>query len=93
MLADPEFDESGPIDILLGSDFYPHMLQTKEDVIHSRGLPSAISTDLRWIIVGKITHLTYGIIISTSNIRNRGTDADVLGHGKAKYVGYPDHGG
>jgi hypothetical protein len=29
VLADPEFDESGPIDMLLWSDLYPHMLHTK----------------------------------------------------------------
>lgn len=54
VLADPEFDVPGPIDMLIGSDLYPHMLQSKADIIHSTGLPSAMSTHLGWIVVGAL---------------------------------------
>jgi len=54
VLADPEFDVPGPVDMMIGSDLYPHMLQSKTDKIHSTGLPLAISTHLGWIVVGAL---------------------------------------
>jgi len=52
VLADPEFDIPGPVDMLVGSDLYPHLLQSRADIIHSTGLPSAMNTQLGWIVVG-----------------------------------------
>lgn len=46
VLADPEFDIPGPIDKQIGIDLYPLVLPIKTDVIHSPGLPSAMSTSL-----------------------------------------------
>ncbi|XP_060860374.1 uncharacterized protein LOC132937587 [Metopolophium dirhodum] len=57
VLADPEFDIPGPIDMLIGSDLYPHMLQSRADIIRSTGLPSAMNTQLGWIVVGALDEL------------------------------------
>lgn len=40
--------------MLIGSDLYPHLLQSKSDIIHSPSLPSAMNTYLGWIIVGAL---------------------------------------
>jgi len=52
VLADPEFDIPGPVDMFVGSALYPHLLQSRADIIHSTGLPSAMNTQLGWIVVG-----------------------------------------
>eukprot|EP00102_Acyrthosiphon_pisum_P018371 XP_008190100.1 PREDICTED: uncharacterized protein LOC103311961 [Acyrthosiphon pisum] len=54
VLADPEFDVPGPIDMLIGSDLYPHLLQSRADINHTTGLPSAMNTQLGWIVVGAL---------------------------------------
>lgn len=53
-LADPEFDTPGPIDMLIGGDLYPLVLGTRSDIVHSPGLPSALHTQLGWVIVGAL---------------------------------------
>lgn len=40
--------------MLIGSDLYPHMLQSRADIIHTTALPSAMDTQLRWIVVGAL---------------------------------------
>ncbi|XP_060846541.1 uncharacterized protein LOC132926218 [Rhopalosiphum padi] len=66
VLADPEFDVPGPIDMLIGSDLYPHMLQSKAYIIHSTGLPSAMSTHLGWIVVGALDESPTSPMVSLS---------------------------
>jgi len=56
-LADPEFDMPGPVDMLIGGDLYPFMLQSRSDIIHSPGLPSALHTQFGWIIIGVLEGL------------------------------------
>ncbi|KAL4131322.1 hypothetical protein QTP88_008654 [Uroleucon formosanum] len=51
-LADPDFDTPGPIDMLIGGDLYPLVLCTRSEVIHSPGLPSALNTQLEWVVIG-----------------------------------------
>ena len=68
LLADPEFDVPGPIDMLLGSDLYPHLLQSKADVIHSTGLPSAMNTHLGWIVVGALNGTSTSPMVSLSAV-------------------------
>lgn len=51
-LADLKFDDVPiSIDMLIGSDLYPHMLQSKADIIQNKGLLSSISTHLGWILI------------------------------------------
>lgn len=64
ILADPEFDVPGPVDMLIGSDLYPHILQS--DIIHSTGLPSALSTHLRWVVVGALEESPAAPMVSLS---------------------------
>ncbi|CAH1725392.1 unnamed protein product [Aphis gossypii] len=68
LLADPEFDVPGPIDMLLGSDLYPHLLQSKADIIHSTGLPSAMNTHLGWIVVGALNEISASPMVSLSAV-------------------------
>jgi len=58
VLADPEFDHPGTVDMLIGGDLYPMILQPKADIIHTPGLPSAMHTNLGWIIVGSLRDST-----------------------------------
>ncbi|XP_050056095.1 uncharacterized protein LOC126549771 [Aphis gossypii] len=66
ILADPAFDVPGPIDMLIGNDLYPLVLPTKTDVIHSPGLPSAMSTTLGWVIGGALNKSTMSPVVSLS---------------------------
>lgn len=66
VLADPKFDIPGPVEMLIGSDLYPHMLPSKADIIHSTGLPSAMSTHLGWIIVGALAESPTTPLVSLS---------------------------
>ncbi|XP_050054711.1 uncharacterized protein LOC126549477 isoform X2 [Aphis gossypii] len=53
-LADPDFDVPGSVDMLIGGDLYPFILQSRSDIVHSPGLPSALNTQFGWVIVGAI---------------------------------------
>lgn len=46
VLADPEFDRPAPVNMLIGSDLYQFVIQSKADIIHTAGFPSAMSTSL-----------------------------------------------
>lgn len=66
VLADPKFDKPNPVDMLIGSDLYPLLLQSRADIIYSPGLPSAIITQLGWIIVGALREATSSPLVSLS---------------------------
>lgn len=51
-LADPQFDKSGPIDMLLGADLYPFILVNGQVKI-TPGEPTAMKTIFGWIIMGR----------------------------------------
>jgi len=53
-LADPDFDVPGSVNMLIGGDLYPFLLQSRSDIVHSPGLPSALNTQFGWVIVGAI---------------------------------------
>lgn len=52
VFADPQFNHPAPMDMLIGGDLYPSVIQSWTDVIHTEGLPSAINTQLGWVIIG-----------------------------------------
>jgi len=49
LLADPNFDVSAQIDILLGSDIFSNIVRPRAEIIHSSGYPSALDTLLGWV--------------------------------------------
>jgi len=53
-MADPSFDQPGPIDLLIGADLYPVVMEGGKVVIDD-ALPAAFSTVFGWIIVGSIS--------------------------------------
>lgn len=75
MLADPAFDSPMRIDMLLGSDIFPHIICPRAGIIHNSGFPSALETFFGWIIVGTITnscHLPYtSLTVTTSPLLNQ----------------------
>lgn len=42
------------MDMLIGDDLYPFVIQSKADIIHTAGFPSAMSTNLRWVVIGAL---------------------------------------
>ncbi|XP_015377878.1 PREDICTED: uncharacterized protein LOC107172117 [Diuraphis noxia] len=71
VFADPRFDHPVPVDMLIGEDLYPSVIQSRADVIHTEGLPSAMNT-LGWVIIGALqknnTHtLLTSLSISTTS--------------------------
>lgn len=77
ILADPNFDVPCSVDMLIGSDLYPFLLQPKADIIHSPGLPSAMSTHLGWIIVGSLQEASESPLLSLA-LRSESTIEDLL---------------
>lgn len=51
-LADPQFGKPGPIDLLLGADVFPRIIQTGQ-VIGDTNEPIAINTIFGYVIMGK----------------------------------------
>ncbi|XP_036327135.1 uncharacterized protein LOC118739731 [Rhagoletis pomonella] len=52
-LADPQYNLTGRIDIILGADiFSEYLLQDK--IVHPSGSPSAIQTIFGWVIIGNV---------------------------------------
>lgn len=43
-LANPDFEIPGPIEMLIGSDIYHFILQTRAEVIHSLDLTFTLNT-------------------------------------------------
>lgn len=66
LLADPEFDVPGSIDMLIGGDLYLFTLCSQSEVIHTPGLPSALKTQLGWLILGTLNDSIDAPIISLS---------------------------
>ncbi|XP_050063310.1 uncharacterized protein LOC126552646 [Aphis gossypii] len=52
-MADPSFDQPGPIDLLIGADLYPLVMESGKVVV-GEDLPAAFSTIFGWIIVGLV---------------------------------------
>jgi hypothetical protein len=66
VFADPKFDQPAPIDMLIGEDLYPSVIQSRADVIHTEGLPSAMNTQLGWVIIGALQDNTHTPLTSLS---------------------------
>lgn len=43
-LADPQFDIPAPVDMLIGGDVFPYAVCSKDEIIHTKGFPSALET-------------------------------------------------
>lgn len=54
--------------MLLGSDLYPHLLQSKADIIDSTGLPSAMNTHLGWILVEVLEETSTSPMVTLSAV-------------------------
>lgn len=66
VFSDPQFDHPAPVDMLIGGDFYPSVIQSRADVIHTEGLPSAMITQLGWVIIGALQNNTHTPLTSLS---------------------------
>ncbi|XP_008188407.1 uncharacterized protein LOC103310822 [Acyrthosiphon pisum] len=53
--ADDKFDIPSRIDVLFGADILPSLIRPHADVEHHSGLPSALDTQLGWIIFGSFS--------------------------------------
>ncbi|CAI6372343.1 unnamed protein product [Macrosiphum euphorbiae] len=54
-LADENFDIPSCIDVLFGADILPSLIRSHAGVEHHSGLPSALDTQLGWIIFGSFS--------------------------------------
>lgn len=54
-LADNRFDDLARVDVLLGADILPSLIRPHAGVEHHSGLPSALDTQLGWIIFGSFS--------------------------------------
>ncbi|XP_060871376.1 uncharacterized protein LOC132945621 [Metopolophium dirhodum] len=54
-LADDKFDTPSRIDVLFGADILPSLIRPHAGVEHHSGLPSALDTQLGWIIFGSFS--------------------------------------
>ncbi|XP_050423619.1 uncharacterized protein LOC126835225 [Adelges cooleyi] len=54
LLADPKFDSPSKVDLLIGGDRFPHIMQSRAEVLHHPGCPSAFETLFGWVIVGSV---------------------------------------
>ncbi|XP_060842552.1 uncharacterized protein LOC132922848 [Rhopalosiphum padi] len=66
VFADPRFDHPAPVDMLIGGDLYPSVIQSRADIIHTEGLPSAMNTQLGWVIIGALQNNTHTPLTSLS---------------------------
>lgn len=57
-LADPHFDISAPIDMLLGADVFSRILDGKRVSIHA-SLPAAYGSIFGWIVIGTLSDKDY----------------------------------
>jgi len=53
-LADPTFHKPAPIDILLGGDVYPSVMNGQKIIVDKR-LPAAFSSIFGWLLIGPIS--------------------------------------
>lgn len=61
-LADPDFNVSRPVDILLGADVYPNIILN--GIIRENNTPIAQQTQLGWILSGNVTTLQCNVVIN-----------------------------
>lgn len=54
-LADPTFDVPSRVDMLVGGDIFPYIVRPCADIVHNPGHPSALDTQLGWVIVGPLS--------------------------------------
>ncbi|XP_008180804.1 uncharacterized protein LOC103308715 [Acyrthosiphon pisum] len=54
-LADNNFDIPSRVDVLFGADILPSLVRAHAGVEHHPGLPSALDTQLGWIVFGSFT--------------------------------------
>uniref|UniRef100_A0A2S2NBR8 Integrase catalytic domain-containing protein n=1 Tax=Schizaphis graminum TaxID=13262 RepID=A0A2S2NBR8_SCHGA len=52
-MADPNFDKPGPVDMLIGADLYPQVMENGKVVVR-KDCPAAFNTIFGWIIVGSV---------------------------------------
>lgn len=57
-MADPDFDKPSPVDLLMGVDLYPLVMENGKIVI-DKDLPAAFNTIFWWIIIGLIPSPLY----------------------------------
>jgi len=50
-MADPNFDKPGPVDMLIGADLYPQVMENGKVVVR-KDCPAAFNTIFGWIIIG-----------------------------------------
>lgn len=62
VLADPDFDKPGPVDILIAADVYSQIVSDPPSYI--KGTPSAIHTSLGWVIFGGVNSIPKSSAIS-----------------------------
>lgn len=62
-LADPNFNKAHGIDILIGAELYPLVLQDGR-LVRPSGQPSALSTVFGWVLTGKVDCQNQSIISS-----------------------------
>ncbi|KAF0769852.1 Integrase catalytic domain-containing protein, partial [Aphis craccivora] len=68
-LADNKFDVPSRIDVLFGADILPSLVRPHAGVEHHPGLPSALDTQLGWIIFGSFsTASTSPLVTLTSTV-------------------------
>lgn len=52
-LADPTFDQCGPVDVLLGADVFSVIMDGKR-IVGKNGLPTAFGSIFGWVLIGAI---------------------------------------
>ncbi|XP_026323275.1 uncharacterized protein LOC113232713, partial [Hyposmocoma kahamanoa] len=65
-LADPNFNVSGPVDLLLGADLYSDIIL--DGVMRSDNLPVAQQTKMGWIVSGSVK--TFNCLVIYNDLKN-----------------------
>jgi len=55
-LADPSFDITSPIDLLLGGDVFPSIMDGRKVVV-DENLPAAFSSVFGWVLIGPVNNI------------------------------------
>jgi len=55
-LADPSFDIASPIDLLLGGDVFPSIMDGRKVVV-DENLPAAFSSVFGWVLIGPVNNI------------------------------------
>lgn len=59
-LADPSFDITSPIDLLLGGDVFPSIMDGRKVVV-DENLPAAFSSIFGWVLIGPVNNVSLPI--------------------------------